>query len=125
MRGDRSEHDGQARPIGTGLTWAVLLGRWLDFARSVRALAPNEAGRRLRDSVPDIIVLQAVWFSLQELEQLDRAQQAVGLDRSQILIEKHAANLQRRFNPVPRQIGLLIQEAEDQLHQQQRRHAAG
>ncbi|MEX0774776.1 MAG: hypothetical protein WD042_03570 [Phycisphaeraceae bacterium] len=95
------------------LTWTVLLGRWVDFARSAVALPADADGRRLRESVPDVIMLQAVWFALQHLEELDAGQRALGLDRAAVLIEKHTGALQRRWgaNALPAQIGELVADA--------------
>ena len=44
------------------LTWAVLLARWTDFARSALALPEVGEPGLVRQSVTDIITLQAVWF---------------------------------------------------------------
>lgn len=79
------------------LTWAVLLARWTDFARS--AVALSEAGEpgRVRDSVTDIITLQAVWFSLQHLEELDEAQRSIGIARAGVLINRHMSAIRDRF----------------------------
>ena len=98
------------------LTWAVLLGKWVDFARSALALPDDEQGRKLRDSVTDIITLQAVWFALQHLDELDAAQRAVGIDRAELLIEKHSGALQTRFGDgLPEQLLTLIGDAQEQL----------
>ncbi len=99
------------------LAWAVLLGRWVDFARSALALPDDAEGRRLRDSVGDIIQLQAVWFALQHLDELEPGQRALGVDRAAVLVEKHAGALQARFRdqPIPALIAELIGDAEGQL----------
>ena len=98
------------------LTWAVLLGRWVDFARSSLALKDDAAGRRLRQSMSDIIMLQAVWFAVQNLDELDDQQRAVGVDRAQVLFDKHARALQDRFdNDMPDQVRTLIEDAARQI----------
>ncbi len=97
------------------LTWLVLLARWTDFARSAVALPTDADGRRLRDSIADIITLQAVWFALQHLQELDPAEQALGLDRAGVLIEKHEAALRKRWADVPAGIEELIGDAKRQL----------
>ena len=79
------------------LTWAAMLGRWVDFARSSVALPDDAAGRKLKASVPDLIQLQAVWFALQHLGDLPASEQALGRDRAGVLIERHAAALHERF----------------------------
>ena len=98
------------------LTWAVMLGRWVDFARSATALPTDGPEGLLRDSVTDIITLQAVWFSLSHLDALPYDEQAIGLDRSQVLIDRHAEALRTRFSShPPRQIEVLIADAESKL----------
>ena len=80
-----------------GLTWAVLLGRWVEFARSSVALPGTGDGRRLRDSVPDLIMLQAVWFALEHLGELGAGERALGLDRAE---EIGRASCRERVFPV-------------------------
>ena len=88
------------------LTWAALLGRWVDFARSALALPDDPDGRRLRACVPDIIMLQAVWCALRELDDLEGAERALGLDRAAVLIDKHAAAIEQRWpDPAEGEVG--------------------
>ena len=98
------------------MTWAVLLARWVQFAKASLAL-PNEGeGRQLRDSVPDLIQLQAVYFALQDLNDLQPEQRALALDRAGLLIERHAAALRSRWaDGLPAQIAELIDDAQRQL----------
>ena len=113
-----SEADHEPEPLHSEqLTWSVLLARWVDFARSARALPDDAAGRRVHDSVGDIIMLQAVWFALQHLDELDAAERALGLDRAELLIEKHAGQVEARFAdaPMPTALRELIDEARAQL----------
>lgn len=97
------------------LTWAALLGQWVDFARSALALPDDEAGRRLRESVPDIIALQAVWFALRHMDELAPDERALGLDRAQVMIDTHAAALERRWpgEAMPDALVELVKEARD------------
>ncbi|MCC6680649.1 MAG: hypothetical protein IT445_07075 [Phycisphaeraceae bacterium] len=98
------------------LTWSVLLGRWVQFARSAAALPREGDGKKLRDSVADLIMLQAVWFALQHLPELDANQRALGLDRAGVLIEKHEQALRRRWedSPMPESMQQLIDDARRQ-----------
>lgn len=106
-------------PLDAGrLTWAVLLGRWTDFARSAVALPEDAAGRRLRASVADLIGLQAVWFALSQMHELPAdamapAERALGLTRAGVLIDRHEAALRGRFapDPLPEQAEELIADA--------------
>jgi len=104
------------------LTWAVLLGRWTDFARSAVALPEDAEGRRLRESVADLIGLQAVWFALSQLaelppEAMPADERALGLTRAGVLIDRHEAALRRRFAPdaLPEQAEELIADARTAL----------
>lgn len=128
VNADQTGADGGDEPdAGTAraVTWAALLGRWMDFARSAVALPTDDAGRRMRDSVPDVIMLQAVWFALRDLGRLPAAERALGLDRAEVLIQRHAATLQRRFTdtPMPRTMRELIADARDALAAAQRSRA--
>jgi hypothetical protein len=95
------------------LTWAVLLGKWVEFARSAVALPNDEQGNKLRQSVPDLIMLQAVWFALQHMNELSTDQQALGVDRAGVLIDHHVQSLTQRWSPdaLPDQIQQLIDDA--------------
>jgi hypothetical protein len=99
------------------LTWAVLLARWVEFARSAIALPPTPDGRRLKDSVPDLIMLQAVWFALGHLDGLDARERALGVDRAELLVRRHADALISRFFPgaMPDGVRELIHDAEAAL----------
>jgi hypothetical protein len=91
------------------LTWAVLLGRWIEFARSAVALPTEGDGLKLRDSVADIIMLQAVWFALAQMDDLDRQERMLGLDRAEVLIDRHAGALSARWgDAIPSQLAELI-----------------
>lgn len=99
------------------LTWTVLLGRWVEFAKSALALPDDEEGRVLRESVPDIIMLQAVWFALQHLDEVRSDQRAVGIDRAELLIDKHSQALTARWHHqvMPPMLHELIADARQQL----------
>ena len=111
-------HDDTFEPLHPErLTWAALLARWIEFARSALALPENEPGQRLRAAVPDIIMLQAVWFALSNLEALDADERALGLDRAAVLIERHGRALRQRWGdePLPEQLAEVIDQAEAAL----------
>ncbi len=107
-------------PVST--TWAAMLGRWIDFARSATALPTEGPQGLLRRSVSDIITLQAVWFALGHLDQLPADQRSLGLDRSQILIDRHAEALHARFDgQLPPALAELISDARHHLLEAQKR----
>jgi len=103
------------------LTWAVLLANWTEFARSAAALPEEGQAGIVRASVTDIITLQAVWFSLQHLDELDVAQRAIGLDRAAVLVERHATQLRARFEgtPMPDGLASLLEDAQAALRANQ------
>jgi len=107
----------QEFPLDTdALTWAALLGRWVSFARSSVALPTTGDGGKLRASVSDLIGLQAVWFALQHLGDLPRDEQLLGIDRAEVLIEKHEAALNQTWGHTkPDQVDELITDARQQL----------
>jgi hypothetical protein len=109
-------------PTSAGkLTWAALLGRWIEFARGAVALPDDDAGRAVRRCVADIIMLQAVWFALSHLDDLDCDERALGLDRAEILIDQHAAAIAHQFAglPLPEQLRELIADARQRLAERQ------
>lgn len=79
------------------LTWAVLLARWTEFARCAVGLPEAGEAGLMRQSVTDIITLQAVWFSLGQMDELDPAERAIGVDRAGVLISRHTAAIHCRF----------------------------
>lgn len=115
MSGKGSEEFAPLHP--ERLTWPVLLARWVAFAKSAVALPNDTAGRRWRASVPDMIQLQAVWFSLEHLDELDVDQRALGLDRAEVLIEKHAGAIGARWaeEELPGELAELVADAQEAL----------
>ncbi len=108
----------QGEPLDTDkLTWSVLLGRWIEFAKGALALPDDGAGRAMRDSVADIIALQAVWFALQHVDELDADEKALGLARAEVLIERHAGAVTERWRDgeMPAELSALIADAFDAL----------
>lgn len=97
------------------LTWAVLLARWTDFARSAVALPEDGEPGLVRQSVTDIITLQAVWFSLGQMDELSDKERALGLDRAGVLIDRHAAAIHARFGdqPLPEDLQSLLDDASE------------
>ena len=113
----QSEAEQELRTLDTDtLTWAVLLGQWFEFARSAVGLPDTGEGQKMRESIADVIMLQAVWFALQHLQDLAGDERALGLDRAELLIKKHTKDLASRWNSeMPDAIVELIADAHDQL----------
>ena len=98
------------------LTWAALLARWVNFARSAVAMPDDTQGRAWKSAVPDIIALQAVTMALGELDQLPTEERALGLDRAQVLIDRHGRNLRSLFpNELHPMLAEMIDEADAAL----------
>lgn len=95
------------------MTWAALLGRWLDFARASVALPKDAAGQRWRHAVAPIITLQAVSFALRQLDDLPEDERALGIDRAEILIRQESRNLNEawRGEPMPELLLELMGDA--------------
>jgi len=111
-------HEQQPEPLHPEqLTWAALLGQWVSFAKSAVALPADEAGQRMRDSISDVIMLQAVWFALKHLEELGPDERALGIDRAEVLIDQHANALEQRWagDTMPATMRELIDDARQQL----------
>ena len=77
----------------TDLTWAALLGRWIEFAKASMALPDDAEGDRWRESVAAVINLQAVTFALADLDGLPPDECALALDKSEIIIDDNDARL--------------------------------
>ena len=99
----------------------------MEFARSALALPRDATGDALRQSVPDIIMLQAVTCALRDLGDLPADERALGLDRAELLIDKHAEALTRLWgagaDPVPPQLADLVDDARTCLAAGQDRQA--
>lgn len=95
------------------MTWAALLGKWTEFAQSAVALPREDEGGRLREAVASIIALQAVTHALGELADLEADERALGLDRAEMQIRKHAGEVNRiwRGEEMPRAIVELVEDA--------------
>ena len=120
---DKNRNDDEANPGShpaplhpDRLTWAALLGQWIEFARSAVGLPEDDQGRLMRDSVADVIMLQAVWFAMQHMQGLSEAERSVGIDRAGVLIEKHEQALHQRWGQeMPISMAELITDAREAL----------
>ena len=105
-------------PSAEAWTWAGALGYWAALARAAAAAPDTAEGRRIRETAPDLIMLQAVWLALRHLGDLSPDERALGLDRAEILIERHAARLRARYaegGPDTEGVEALIADAEAEL----------
>lgn len=95
------------------LTWAALLGRWLDFARASVALPRDAEGQRWKASVAPVITLQAITFALGQLSDLAEDERALGLDRAELLLRQESGRLNQtwRGEPMPPLLLELMNDA--------------
>ena len=79
------------------LTWAALIGRWVEFAQAAVGLADDGDGAAWKQIVPAVIGLQAVTMALGDLDELSDDQRALGMDRASILIDRHSMEIEMAF----------------------------
>lgn len=84
----------------TSLSWAALIGYWLDFARAAVCLPENDEGAAWSSSVTPAITLQAVIFALEHLDDLDLEERSLGLDRAELLVQDAETALHAAWNPM-------------------------
>jgi hypothetical protein len=108
------------------LTWAVLLGQWVDLAKSALALGNDPASAALKKLVPDIIMLQALWHALEDMAELPLEEQKLGCLRAQWLLDKHHQQILATWpstEPLPQGLQDLIHDASAALDRAQKRLA--
>lgn len=95
------------------LTWVMLLGHWTALAKSALALPRDARGDRWRGAIAPIITLQALCQALGELDDLDDDERALGLDKSELLIQSNTTQLHElwRGEPLPELVIELIDDA--------------
>lgn len=95
------------------MTWATLVARWTEFARSAVALPEDGEGGRYRASVAPVIALQAITHALHELELLEFEERPVAIDKAELGIQRHAAELHQtwRAEALPGALAELIEDA--------------
>lgn len=80
--------------MAEAITWAMLLARWTEFARSAVALPTTGPGGRWRQSVPSVIGLQAIALALADLDEHNlEDDRALAMDTASVGVERHALEL--------------------------------
>lgn len=99
------------------LTWTALLARWMAFAKVSLALPDDAEGKRWKDSVVSIITLQAITCALGDIDGLPADEQALGLDRAEILIRTHREQLLTlwRGSDIPPNLADLLIDSHEAL----------
>lgn len=100
--------------MAEAITWAMLVGRWTEFARSAVALPRAGVGGRWRESVPAIIGLQAIALALGDLDGNEvEGGRALALDTASVGIERHGRELAQTWadEPWPEELHELLADA--------------
>lgn len=100
--------------MAEALTWAVLLARWTEFARSAVALPTDGQGGRWRASVAPIIGLQATALALRDLDDHDlEGGRALAIDTASVGVDRYAGSLVEIWGdePWPEELHELIADA--------------
>lgn len=96
-----------------GLTWAILLAGWTDFAKASVGLPDDGEAGRVKRAVPALIGLQAVACALAEVDQLSPKERAAGLDMGDVLIRQYAGQINEvwRGEAMPPGVEVLVRDA--------------
>ena len=98
------------------LSWAALLGRWLDLAAASTALTDAQHGPQWRGSISSLVTLQAIVFALGEFDRLDEDERPVALDRSEVLVAEARDQLLDLWpEGLPDSLAEAISDAEEVL----------
>ena len=100
--------------MAESITWAVLLARWTEFAKSAVALPTSGSGGRWRESVASIIGLQAIALALRDLDEHDLGDgRALAIDTASVGLDSHARDLAEVWadEPWPEELHELIEDA--------------
>ena len=97
------------------ISWSTLLAGWIQFAQSAVALPKTVEGQRWKDSVAPTIGLHALAMALGEIDQVDPDERPLAMDKSEIGIKDHVAQLNEiwRSEPMPQAIIEMIEDAKE------------
>ena len=100
-----SEPTASGERLPTGLiTWTTLLSHWTSLVKAGEGLvmaAPDDAdAHRWRDSIPEIMTLQAITFALGDLESLSEPDRPLARDRADLAVTESSAALDRCWKGV-------------------------
>ena len=104
-----------------GLTWSILLGRWVEFAQSAVSLPETGPAGRYRRSVAPLITLHAVTHALGELDLLSPEDRPPATDRAEILIRRSEHELEAIWVDPPPEIAVFVTDARAALDAAARR----
>ncbi|MAC18143.1 MAG: hypothetical protein CMJ23_00400 [Phycisphaerae bacterium] len=94
---------GDGLPTGL-ITWTTLLSHWTSLVKASEGLvmaSPDDPdAHRWRDSITEIVTLQAVTFALGDLEAMAEPDRALARDRADLAVTESAAGLDREWRGV-------------------------
>ena len=85
------------------MTWASLLARWMDLARTSQALV-GQPGIVDRRAVPALITFEAIAMAMQHLGGLTATERNFALDQAAVLLDARRADLEDAFDELPGQL---------------------
>lgn len=99
------------------ISWTTLLAHWARFAQAAAALPPGESNDRWKRSIAPALGLHATAMALAELQNLPQAEHHLALDRAEIVIRTHEANLRSAWTiaDLPPRLAELIDDAHEAL----------
>ncbi|MAB71850.1 MAG: hypothetical protein CMJ54_05035 [Planctomycetaceae bacterium] len=96
--------------LPTGLvTWTTLLGHWTDLVKAGEGLKRSDVAddQAWRESIPEVIRLQAITFALAELDRIEVPDRGLARDRAAIGVEEASARLDDLWSGVSMPAALL------------------
>jgi hypothetical protein len=116
------QHDDDAAGVrqdasARGRTWSGLLAGYTELAQAAVALPADAAGTRWKRAVPSLIALHAVAHAIAEIDSLGAGERDVALDKGEVLVRQHAAELGEiwRSEATPPGVLELMEEARGAL----------
>jgi hypothetical protein len=103
------------------VTWTTLLGHWTSLVKAGeglrRAAESDPDASRWRDSIPEVIRLQAITFALGDLEHLDVPDRGLARDRARVGIEAAHGVLETIWagHPFPDALAEITGDAADAI----------
>ena len=101
------------------MTWAALLGRWMDLAKAARALDGHDDGPWQR-ALPAIITFEALTQALPHLAALSVAERSYALVQAAVLLEARRSELDDAFDEWPPVVTEADAAAADAISQARR-----
>ncbi len=94
-----------------------MLAGYTELAQAAVALPPDAQGSRWKRSVPSLIALHAVAHAISEIDTLGEGERDVALDKGEVLVQQHAAELTElwRSDAMPESVLDLMRAAREAI----------